>query len=138
MRSFLMACLRRLTTLDVEDVLATIEPWINRLVRRRGLAADAHETDAIDTWAYEAPVLAGLAAASMQGTAALGPRRGTRPARVGTVPQWPSHARQGRAMHARTASAGMPRSSSPPDSASAWNACAGTCCARPSPSIVCM
>ncbi len=50
--------LRRLTTLDVEEVLATIEPLIARL-QRRGLSADGEEAGATDAWADEAPVLAG-------------------------------------------------------------------------------
>jgi hypothetical protein len=39
--------------------------------------------DAPDAWGDEAPVLAGLAAASIQGTFALGPRRGARLRRLG-------------------------------------------------------
>jgi hypothetical protein len=58
----------RLTTLDVEEVLATIEPLVARRLQRRGLSADAEDTGATDAWAGEAPVLAGLAAASVQGT----------------------------------------------------------------------
>jgi hypothetical protein len=58
---------RRLTTLDVEEVLATIEPLIARRLQRRGLAADPEGAGAAEAWADEAPVLAGLAAASVQG-----------------------------------------------------------------------
>lgn len=100
--------LGRLTTLDVEEVLATIEPLIARRFHRRGLSADAEETGATDAWADEAPVLAGLAAASVQGTVGLGPRRGARPSRVGAALEWveaptpgPCHARaNGFSLHA--------------------------------------
>jgi len=74
---------RRLTALDVEEVLATVEPRIKRLLDRRGLGEGADEGAASDAWAEDAPVLAGLAAASVQGTVALGPHRGARLRRLG-------------------------------------------------------
>lgn len=89
----------RLTTLEVEEVLATVERLIARRLRRRGLAADEEETGETDAWADEAPVLAGLAAASVQGIVGLGPRRGARPDRLGASresaepPPGPCHAR---------------------------------------------
>jgi hypothetical protein len=78
--------LDELTTLDVEEVLATIAPLVARRLRRRGLAGDAD--DAIDGWADDAPVFAELVAASIDGRAALGAGRGARPARIGTPPSW--------------------------------------------------
>lgn len=98
----------RLTTLDVAEVLATLEPLIVRRLHRRGLATAERETGATDGWADETPVLAGLAAASVQGTVALGPRRGARPRRLGeprdsvAVPApGPCHARaNGFSLHA--------------------------------------
>jgi len=75
-----------LTTLDVEEVLATIEPLVEHRLRRRGLAGDAH--DAMPGWVDEAPVFAELAAASIEGMAALGAGRGARPTRIGTLPSW--------------------------------------------------
>jgi hypothetical protein len=74
---------RRVTTLDVADVLATVEPGIRRLLERRGLGSCEAEGGAADAWADEAPVLAGLAAGSVQGTVALGRHRGTRLRRLG-------------------------------------------------------
>ena len=74
---------RRLTALDVEEVLATVEPRIKRLLDRRGLGEGADDGSASDAWAEDAPVLAGLAAASVQGTVALGPHRGARLRRLG-------------------------------------------------------
>jgi len=56
--------LDELTTLDVEEVLATIEPLVARRLRRRGLAGDAD--DAMTGWADDAPAFAELAAASIR------------------------------------------------------------------------
>jgi hypothetical protein len=74
---------RRLTTLDVAEVLATVEPSIKRLLDRRGLGEGDGDDSAADAWTDEAPVLAGLAVASVRGTVALGPRRGSRLRRLG-------------------------------------------------------
>ncbi len=52
----------RLTALDIDEVLATVEPRIKRLLARRGLWAGDDKGSAPDAWADEAPVLAGLAA----------------------------------------------------------------------------
>ena len=73
----------RRTALDVAEVLATVEPGIKRLLDRRGLGEADDNGSASDAWADEAPVLAGLAAASVQGTVALGPHRGARLRRLG-------------------------------------------------------
>jgi hypothetical protein len=97
-----------LTALDVEEVLATIEPGIAREVRRRGLEAEDDASQTRDAWTDEAPLLAGLAAASVQGTTALGTHRGTRPDRLGTraasvdpAEPGPNHARaNGYSLHA--------------------------------------
>ena len=63
-------------------MLATVEPRIKRLFDRLGLGRTP-EGATSDAWADEAPVLAGLAAASVQGTVAPGPQRGARLRRVG-------------------------------------------------------
>ena len=77
----------RLTALDVAEVLATVEPGITRLLARRGLGDGEDDGSASDAWAEEAPVLAGLAAASVQGTMALGSQRGARLRRLGDAPE---------------------------------------------------
>ena len=77
----------RLTALDVAEVLATVEPRIKRLLDRRGLGEGDDDGRASDAWAEDAPVLAGLAAASVQGTVALAPNRGARPRRLGDPPE---------------------------------------------------
>jgi hypothetical protein len=67
-------------------VLAALEPRIRRLLDRRGLGEGDDEGSASDAWTDEAPVLAGLAglaAASVRGTVALGPHRGARLRRMG-------------------------------------------------------
>ena len=48
-----------LTTLDVAEVLATVEPLMARQLQHRGRGEG--EADASDAWVDEAPVLAGLA-----------------------------------------------------------------------------
>jgi hypothetical protein len=78
---------RRLTALDVAEVLATVQPRIKRLLDRRGLGDGDDDGSASDAWADEAPVLAELAAASVQGTVALGPHRGARLRRPGDPPE---------------------------------------------------
>jgi hypothetical protein len=95
-----------LTAADVADVLATIVPRVRRLLERRGLGDGDEGVSAADEWAEDAPVLAGMAGASVQGTFALGPRAGKRarpcgaapvedPCREGKVPDpWRCHARQ--------------------------------------------
>jgi hypothetical protein len=78
--------LDELTTLDVEEVLASIEALVARRLRRRGLVGEAD--DAANGWADDAPVFAELAAASIDGRTALGAGRGARPTRVGRLPTW--------------------------------------------------
>ena len=60
---------------------------VKRLLARRGLGDGDDEGGALDAWADEAPVLAGLAAASVQGTVALGPHSGARLRRLGDPPE---------------------------------------------------
>ena len=90
----------RLTDLDVAEVLATLEPRIRRLLDRRGLGG-GEETGEPDACAAEAPVLAGLAAASVQGIAALGRDRGARTRRLGEPAETIDAASPGRC-HARS------------------------------------
>ncbi len=96
-----------LTTLDVAEVLAAVEPRIRRLIEGGGRREDepgdyldAHlEEGGVDPWMGEAPALAGLAAASVQGLVALGRHAGTGVRRLGQArapverPLSPCHAR---------------------------------------------
>ena len=75
-----------LAAADVADVLATIVPRVRRLLERRGLGDGEEGASAVDEWAEDAPVLAGMAGASVQGTFALGPRAGKRARPCGAVP----------------------------------------------------
>ncbi|HVL66868.1 MAG TPA: transposase [Vicinamibacterales bacterium] len=92
---------RRLTTLDVAEVLAAVEPRIQRLLDGGELPEDGGHAEAggVDRWSEEAPALAGLAAASVQGLVALGRQAGTRVRRFGHPrapvdrPVGPCHAR---------------------------------------------
>ncbi len=67
---------------DVADVLAAIAPGVQRLVARSGGGPDDPHGSA-DAFAEASPLLAGLAAASVQGSVALGGTPGARPRRVG-------------------------------------------------------
>ncbi len=75
-----------LSALDVAEVLATVEPRIVRLLNRRGIGDRDDSAGETDAWTDEAPVLAGLAAASVQGRGALGCQRGARIRRLGASP----------------------------------------------------
>ena len=77
----------RLTRDDVGAVVAVAARRIDRLLQRRGLRTPADEGGVNDPWTDEAPVLAGLAAASVQGRIALGPMSGTGVARYGGPPE---------------------------------------------------
>jgi hypothetical protein len=88
----------RITDLDVAEVLATVEARVARLLERRGLAARDEEDG--DAW-EAAPVLGGLAAASVQGLQAIGAGRGRRVRRLGRRPDAEEDARPPGALHAR-------------------------------------
>jgi Putative transposase/Transposase zinc-binding domain len=72
-----------LTALDADEVLAAVEALVNRRLGARGDPDD--ESMADDPWAHDAPVLAGLAAASVQGVTGLAPRAGRTPTRFGNI-----------------------------------------------------
>jgi hypothetical protein len=65
---------------DLMARLVTIARRIQRLLARRGISDDSDGVELLDPFADAAPTLAGLAAASVRGVAALGPRAG-RPVR---------------------------------------------------------
>jgi len=79
--------LRRLTREDVAGVVAPIARRVERLLERRGLAGAAESSDAPDLWSEETPVLAAVAAASVEGRVALGPRADARVRRCGDPPE---------------------------------------------------
>lgn len=80
--------MRRLTREDVAGVVALIARRVERLLERRGLAGGAESSGgAPDLWSEEAPVLAAVAAASVDGRVALGPRAGARVRRSGDPPE---------------------------------------------------
>ena len=72
---------------DVADVLATVEAHVQRLLERRGLEDADAGGGTLDEWAADAPVLAGIAAASVQSRVALGSRAGARVRRRGNPPE---------------------------------------------------
>jgi hypothetical protein len=63
-------------------------PWVKGgLLDRRGRGEGDDGAAAPEAWEDESPVLAGLAAASVQGTVATGRQRGVRIRRVGNPPE---------------------------------------------------
>ena len=72
-----------LDTGDVADVLATVKAYVTRLLAQRGEDADDAGGSTVDPCAEDAPALAGLAAAAVQGRVALGTRAGARVRQAG-------------------------------------------------------
>ena len=68
---------------DVADGLTTVEAYVQGLLARRGGEDADTGGSTLDEWADEAPVLAGIAAASVQGRVAVGSRAGARVRRRG-------------------------------------------------------
>ena len=79
--------MRRLTREDVAAVVALIARRVEQLLERRGLAGGADSGGAPDLWSEEAPVIAAVAAASVEGRVALGPQAGARVRRCGDPPE---------------------------------------------------
>ncbi len=75
---------------DLGPLLATIARRVIRTLVRRGVSDGTDGFDPGDPWAEELPVLAGLAAASVRGVAALGPRAGVSVRRWGVPPEDPN------------------------------------------------
>ena len=75
-----------LTDEEMDDLLVTIERRIRRLLARRGVVDGGDGESGPDPWSEEAPVLAGIAEASVQGRGALGPRAGAAVRRCGASP----------------------------------------------------
>jgi hypothetical protein len=82
-------------------VLAVVAARIRRLLERHGHGEAGPDDRAEDAWGGDAAGLAGVAAASVQGRAALGARAGARTRRIGssrelltwwTPPRWSCHA----------------------------------------------
>jgi putative transposase len=67
----------------MDRLIDTIDRRIHRLLRRRGVLNDHEEGSIADPWREAEPVLAGIAAASVQGRRALGERAGTTVVRCG-------------------------------------------------------
>jgi hypothetical protein len=51
---------------DMDCLLGTIERRLHRLLARRGVLGEVGEGNGVDAWSEESPVLAGIAAASVQ------------------------------------------------------------------------
>ena len=87
---------------EMDRLLATIDRRVHRLLARRGVLDDLGDVSAADAWREEAPVLAGIAGAAVQGRRGLGERAGTAVRRCGTSPELPALVPSGRGpCHAR-------------------------------------
>ena len=71
-------------------------PRVGRRLARHGLGDGADGVSAPDAWAEQAPTLAGIAAASVQGTVAMGPRAGARVRQCGEAVETDEPTRPGR------------------------------------------
>jgi hypothetical protein len=85
---------------DVAQILATVQRRVLLLLERRGVVEACDTSQAPDAMAEAEPVLAGITAASVVGTSAVGPRAGARLRRCGDsdafvapAPAGPRHAR---------------------------------------------
>jgi hypothetical protein len=87
---------------DMDRLLRTIDRRVHRLLARRDVPGDGDDGSSADPWHEEAPVLAGIAAASVQGRRALGARAGAAVRRVGASAELLALAPSGRGpCHAR-------------------------------------
>jgi hypothetical protein len=87
---------------EMDRLLETIDRRVHRLLARRGVLDDLGDGSAADPWREEAPVLAGIADASVQGRWALGERAGAAVRRCGASPELLALAPSGRGpCHAR-------------------------------------
>ncbi|OFV98265.1 MAG: hypothetical protein A3H28_08045 [Acidobacteria bacterium RIFCSPLOWO2_02_FULL_61_28] len=68
---------------QMDRLLETIDRRVHRLLAQRGVLDDLGDGSAADPWREEAPVLAGIATASVQGRRALGGRAGAALRRCG-------------------------------------------------------
>ena len=87
---------------EMDRLLGTIDRRVHRLLARRGVLDDLGEGSTADPWREEAPVLAGIAGASVQGRRALGDRAGATVRRCGASAELLALAPSGRGpYHAR-------------------------------------
>ena len=77
----------RVSSTSVAEVVAVVARRIERVLQRRELAATSEERGVPDAWVEEAPVLAGLGAAAVQGLVVLGSRAGARVQWHGEAPE---------------------------------------------------
>ena len=118
---------------EMDRLIETIDRRIDRLLVRRGMMDDVGEAGAADSWPEEEPVLAAIAAASVQGRRALGGRAGAAVVRCGASPEVLCSRRRGsdRVTRGGTASTCMRPSSCRRGTAPGWNAYAAMRSARP-------
>jgi hypothetical protein len=77
------------TALPTDDDVRRVVARVRRRLERLGFAAVSRDDDDADPLVEESPALAGLSRAAMLGRAALGPRAGRGPERIGADPDAP-------------------------------------------------
>jgi hypothetical protein len=80
---------------EMDRLMFTIDRRIGRLLARRGVADDPGDSGDADPWLEAEPVLANIAAASVEGRRALGERAGAKPVRHGARDELPASASSG-------------------------------------------
>jgi hypothetical protein len=80
---------------EMDRLMLTIDRRIGRLLARRGVAGDPGDGGVVDPWLEAEPVLANIAAASVEGRRALGERAGAKPVRRGASDDLPAIASSG-------------------------------------------
>lgn len=112
-------------------MLGTIARRIDRLLARRGVMEGGHHGP--DRWSEEAPVLAGIADASVQGRGRVRAARGSARAALRGLPRDHGAVHVGARIMSRVipGSSSMPRSSWPDGIGRGWSGCAATRSGRP-------
>ena len=118
------------TDAEVGRVVATIAARVRRLLRRRGLDADA-DVAPPDPLVEESAALAGVSSASIQGRIAVGRRAGSRVWRLGEEPD-PPWIVSTAPRHAQLDGFDLPMSRCPPGIARGSSNCVAIFCVRPS------
>jgi hypothetical protein len=74
---------------EMDRLMLTIDRRIGRVLARRGVGDDLGDSGDADPWLEAEPVLANIAAASVEGRRALGERAGAKPVRRGGLGRTP-------------------------------------------------
>ena len=85
--------MNRVVTPPADEDVRRVVARVRRRLERLGVTGAARADEDVDPLADESPALAGLSRAAILGRAALGPRAGRRPMRIGVDPDALYHGR---------------------------------------------